>query len=609
VTYAFDKAGRMSSLSDWASRSTSYTYAADGLPKGSTNANSTTTTYSYDNARRLLEILHEASGGADIEHSTYTLDALGNVSRLVRPDLLPVDHFARPDGVAGVSGTWTGTYTDMDETTASDTDFIASPSNPVSGTYYEATLGDIAGPASVSDVTVRYRYAKSANGGKQIDLTVELRQGNTVIATASHSNISGSWTAGSITLTATQRAAITNWSDLRLRFSPTTSGNGSARTAQISWAEVEVTGYANAGSDDTYSYDQLYRLTGTSGTGGSHTYTYDPVGNRLSYVAGSTTNYTYDRADRITAAGATSITVNAVGATTAKGSDSFSYDQANRLTSATVSGTTETYTYDGDGVRFSRQVGAGAAIRYVTDPNRGLPVTIGDGTRKYVWGLGLAYAVNGSAIEVYHQDRLGSTRVLTDGSGNTVATYRTDEFGNATGSTGTSAQPFIFTGEPRDGTGLSYLRARYYDPGLGRLMSRDTWLGYVGSPTTLGRYTYVECNPATNRDPSGRTSTLGALQLAVAAAKPKVLATQDTGTCLPVTVAATAGLVVMGVVDGLLGVATIVGAPSLVAEVALVPADIAAIYATGYLITLIQQGVSVPCDQVGIRNPANPFGG
>jgi len=170
-----------------------------------------------------------------------------------------------------------------------------------------------------------------------------------------------------------------------------------------------------------------------------------------------------------TAASVTSITVNAVGATTARGADSFTYDQANRLTTATVAGVSETYTYDGDGVRFSRQVGAGPVTRYVTDPAAGLPVTIDDGTRTYVWGQGLAYAVAGAAIEVYHTDRLGSVRAITDAAGAVTATYRTDEFGLPTASTGTSSQPFAFTGEPRDATGLTYLRARYYDPSLGQV--------------------------------------------------------------------------------------------------------------------------------------------
>jgi RHS repeat-associated protein len=204
------------------------------------------------------------------------------------------------------------------------------------------------------------------------------------------------------------------------------------------------------------------------------------------------------------AASVTAITVNAVGATTDRGTDTFTYDQASRLKTATVSGITETYTYDGDGVRFSRQVGAGPVTRYVSDVNAGLPVTLDDGTRKSVFGLGLAYAVSASGIELYHTDRLGSVRAVSDVAGVVSATWRTDEFGIPTASTGASSQPFTYTGEPRDATGLSYLRARYYDPTLGRFMSRDPFAGFGTGPLSLNRYSYVGNNPTRYRDPSGR---------------------------------------------------------------------------------------------------------
>ena len=201
--------------------------------------------------------------------------------------------------------------------------------------------------------------------------------------------------------------------------------------------------------------------------------------------------------------GTTTLTTNANGNLVAKGTDTFAYDQANRLIAATVAGVTETYAYNGDGVRFSRTVGAGPAIRYVSDINASLPVTLDDGTRKYVWGLGLAYAVSGSSIEVYHADRLGSVRAITDATGAVTATYRTDEYGVPTASTGSSGQPFTFTGEPRDATGLSYLRARYYDPALGRFMSRDSWAGSANRSASLNRAAYVMGNPVTYSDPSG----------------------------------------------------------------------------------------------------------
>jgi hypothetical protein len=48
-----------------------------------------------------------------------------------------------------------------------------------------------------------------------------------------------------------------------------------------------------------------------------------------------------------------------------------------------------------------------------------------DGTLKYVYGLGLAYAVDGSGnLQVYHADGLGSTRALTDGAGSVIAALR-----------------------------------------------------------------------------------------------------------------------------------------------------------------------------------------
>ena len=260
---------------------------------------------------------------------------------------------------------------------------------------------------------------------------------------------------------------------------------------------------ALGGDESAYGYDRLSRLVTVTGPDGARTYAYDPLGNRLAKTAGATTSYSYDRADRITAAGALVTTVDADGNLVARGPDTFAFDGANRLTGATVAGASETYAYDGDGVRFTRQVGANQPIRSVTDLTATLPVTLDDGTRKYVYGHGLAYAVTGATTETYHADRLGSIRALTDGSGAVTASYRSDEWGLAMASSGTSSQPFGWIGEPRDGTGLSYLRARSYDPSLGRFLSRDPYPGTVTRPISLSRCPYANDNPTTLSDPSG----------------------------------------------------------------------------------------------------------
>jgi RHS repeat-associated protein len=507
VNYVFNKGGQLVSLTDWASRSVSYTYSPDGQIQGATNPNGSTVAYAYDNARRLLDIRHARSNGQQIDRFYYTLDPLANVLTAANGPL--VNQFARPDGLGSSSGTWTGTYASINEVTPNDATFLASPLSPTTSHFYEVTLSDVAPPGTTTGITFRYRYAKSGNNsGKTINLTVELRQGTTVIASQTHANIPGvdgsGWQQGSVTLTAGQAAAITNYADLRLRFRPSSSGGGQGRTAQISWAELQAPGPGTPSSLISYTYDRLSRLTGSTDSAGSRSYSYDPVGNRLSRVDGATTNYTYDRADRLTAAGALVVTVNANGNLTTKGPDTFSYDAADRLVGATVGGTTETYVYDGDGRRFSRQVGANPAIRYVSDAVADLATVLSDGGRKYVYGLGIAYSVSGTAIEIYHTDRLGSVRALTDATGTTIATYRSDDWGRPAGSTGSSSQPFSFTGEPRDGTGLTYLRARYYDPDLGRFMTRDRWLGVPALPQTHDRYAYVANNPVTRTDPSGQ---------------------------------------------------------------------------------------------------------
>jgi RHS repeat-associated protein len=251
-----------------------------------------------------------------------------------------------------------------------------------------------------------------------------------------------------------------------------------------------------------YEYDRLYQLTGVTPPGTPTTYSYDPVGNRLSRVRGSSTSYSYDQADRIQSAGGMSYTLNANGNTTARGSDSFGYDQANRLVSATISGTTTAYSYDGK--RASKTV-ALATTSFLYDVNRSLPVLLDDGSRKYVWGLGLAHAADGGgALSTYHSDGLGTMRVVSNALGNLIQSYETDEFGVPTAAQGSITQPFQYTGEQRDSeSGLVYLRARMYEPETGRFLQRDPDRGNAIPPQTLNLYAYVQNNPISSPDPSG----------------------------------------------------------------------------------------------------------
>jgi RHS repeat-associated protein len=60
-----------------------------------------------------------------------------------------------------------------------------------------------------------------------------------------------------------------------------------------------------------------------------------------------------------------------------------------------------------------------------------------------------------------------------------------------------------FTGEWHDPGGLVYLRARWYNPYLGRLTQPDTVAPNRGDPQSLNRYTYASNNPLRYTDPTG----------------------------------------------------------------------------------------------------------
>jgi hypothetical protein len=126
-------------------------------------------------------------------------------------------------------GTTVAIFDQIDESAASDADFIrtgAAPSNAI----FVCKLSPVVDPVASTGHIVRYRYKKDAAGGDAVDLLVELRQGyvsegtpGTLIEDAAHADIGGaSWTDGSFTLDAAEADAITNYADLYLRFVATT---------------------------------------------------------------------------------------------------------------------------------------------------------------------------------------------------------------------------------------------------------------------------------------------------------------------------------------------------------------------------------------------------
>jgi RHS repeat-associated protein len=103
----------------------------------------------------------------------------------------------------------------------------------------------------------------------------------------------------------------------------------------------------------------------------------------------------------------------------------------------------------------------------------------------------------------YSFDKPGSTREVTDSSGNMVAGYSYDPYGRAMKLQGSLDSDFRYAGYYfHSPSGLNVTLTRMYSSNLGRWISRDT----VGEKGGINLYDYVTNNPVNFTDPSGRQS-------------------------------------------------------------------------------------------------------
>ncbi|MFO0701185.1 MAG: RHS repeat-associated core domain-containing protein [Nitrospira sp.] len=182
-----------------------------------------------------------------------------------------------------------------------------------------------------------------------------------------------------------------------------------------------------------------------------------------------TTTHTWDSRNRLMGISKTALTA------------SFVYDGLGRRKSKTVNGSTTGFWYDGNDV-YAELSGATPAFTYIRGLNIDEP-----------------YIRKGASDEFYETDALGSPVRLTNASGTAADTYTYEPFGTTTQS-GTSSNPFQFTGRENDGTGLAYYRARYYSTRLQRFGSEDP-IGMLGGDVNV--YAYTRNNPLLYRDQLG----------------------------------------------------------------------------------------------------------
>jgi RHS repeat-associated protein len=271
-----------------------------------------------------------------------------------------------------------------------------------------------------------------------------------------------------------------------------------------------------------YGYDNADRLTDLENEKGDTTpiatyhFTLDNNGNRthitknepLSFdPSAQTINYTYNtQKNRLLTAGADTFTHDDEGQLSAKNSTSYTFDYEHRLKTI---GSTIQYFYNGMGNRV-RAVRNGVTTKYIYDARGNLLAEADVNNviqRYYIYGNGLrAMVTAGGQLYCYHYNATGNTIAITDSSQNIVNKYAYTPFGEIGNEQETFAQPFKYVGQygvMSESNGLYYMRARYYDPTLGRFISEDP-AGFRGGDVNL--YVYVGNNPVLLIDPSGLCS-------------------------------------------------------------------------------------------------------
>ena len=183
------------------------------------------------------------------------------------------------------------------------------------------------------------------------------------------------------------------------------------------------------------------------------------------------------------------------------------YNALNQLTETLTKNYKVSFTYDAEGLRTGKTVNGEKTV-YVWDGDQVVMELSKGGAvqKRYIRGNDLVYADKGENTEktYYVTDMHGNVVQLLDESGNVTKTYEYDSFGNEVKPEKKDENPYRYCGEYYDKeTEEVYLRARYYEPSVGRFITRDTYTGESNEPLSLHLYTYCENDGVNAWDPSG----------------------------------------------------------------------------------------------------------
>ena len=528
--YVYDTKNRLVSYTDPEGRTETYTYDCNSNLTKTVDKNENTLKNTYDNKNRLTErTAKEKKTGKETVH-TYRYNAYGDV--------------AVQDDTQFVYGDVSGQVTKETTKLTKNKDVVKNYTYDSKGN--KSTFSVKAGEDT--KLSLSYEY----DGSSRL-ISVKDSEGNRAVSYAYD-------TEGSLSERQAANGLKTTYGyDYQNRLTSMTNETGKGVVSKYSSTYLkngqkaeEVSTVMDKKGKSTkktaaYTYDMLGRITRETKTGREDiSYTYDANNNRKQMTIGNkTTAYQYNKNDellrtdtlhtdtekndvviykndkngnRLAAVNRSEIPAEAkdtsyIDVDVTLGDNQLNdnvvnhYNALNQLTETLTKNYKVSFTYDAEGLRTGKTVNGEKTI-YVWDGDQVVMELSKGGAvqKRYIRGNDLVYADKGENTEktYYVTDMHGNVVQLLDESGNVTKTYEYDSFGNEVKPEKKDENPYRYCGEYYDKeTEEVYLRARYYEPGVGRFITRDTYTGESDEPLSLHLYTYCANDGVNMVDPSG----------------------------------------------------------------------------------------------------------
>ena len=528
--YVYDTKNRLVSYTDPEGRTETYTYDCNSNLTKTVDKNENTLKNTYDNKNRLTErTAKEKKTGKETVH-TYRYNAYGDV--------------AVQDDTQFVYGDVSGQVTKETTKLTKNKDVVKNYTYDSKGN--KSTFSVKAGEDT--KLSLSYEY----DGSSRL-ISVKDSEGNRAVSYAYD-------TEGSLSERQAANGLKTTYGyDYQNRLTSMTNETGKGVVSKYSSTYLkngqkaeEVSTVMDKKGKSTkktaaYTYDMLGRITRETKTGREDiSYTYDANNNRKQMTIGNkTTAYQYNKNDellrtdtlhtdtekndvviykndkngnRLAAVNRSEIPAEAkdtsyIDVDVTLGDNQLNdnvvnhYNALNQLTETLTKNYKVSFTYDAEGLRTGKTVNGEKTV-YVWDGDQVVMELSKGGAvqKRYIRGNDLVYADKGENTEktYYVTDMHGNVVQLLDESGNVTKTYEYDSFGNEVKPEKKDENPYRYCGEYYDKeTEEVYLRARYYQPSVGRFITRDTYTGESNEPLSLHLYTYCENDGVNAWDPSG----------------------------------------------------------------------------------------------------------